>query len=93
MLHFDSIPSHHPSILGTTRSAALLSAIWDHIRRLTSDLLDNDVNTAETFGNLVTEAAFEGCLPFGSHLHMEFGNTILAAHARSPRIEGNIHSL
>ena len=78
-----SIPSHHPAIPGTITSAAVLSAIWDQIRRITSNLLENDANTSETFTNLVSEAAFEGCMPFGSHLHMDFGGSFLSSHPNS----------
>ncbi|KAG2227849.1 hypothetical protein INT45_002087, partial [Circinella minor] len=81
--NLDSIPSHHPAIPGTITSAAVLSAIWDQIRRITSNLLENDANTSETFTNLVSEAAFEGCMPFGSHLHMDFGGSFLSSHPSS----------
>ncbi|KAI8066381.1 hypothetical protein BC940DRAFT_302699 [Gongronella butleri] len=66
----DRIPSHHPSFFPMT-SLALLSALWDNLRRLTNHLLENDANAADTFTALVAEASLEGCLPFGNHLHMD----------------------
>lgn len=74
-----SIPSHHPSIPGTMTSTAILSTIWEHVRRLTSDFLENDANTSETLSTLMSEAARDGCMPFGSHLHMEFGSPFLSS--------------
>ncbi|KAI9312857.1 hypothetical protein BX666DRAFT_2030739 [Dichotomocladium elegans] len=71
--NLDSIPSHHPAMPGTAASSAVLSAIWDQVRRITTNLLENDANTCDTFYSLASEAGFEGCLPFGSHLHMELG--------------------
>jgi hypothetical protein len=68
-----SIPLHHPGIPGSTTPAAILTVIWDSLRRLTNHLLENDVNTAETWGTLMSEAMLEGCIPFGSHLHMDIG--------------------
>lgn len=79
-----SIPSHHPSVPGTVASAAVLSTIWDHLRRLATHLLENDVNTTETLGNLMSEAALDGCLPFNSHLHMDFSNAWLQGHHSTP---------
>ncbi|CAO3611757.1 unnamed protein product [Cunninghamella blakesleeana] len=69
--NLDSIPTHHPSIPGTMTSFAILSAIWNNLRRLTNHLIENDTNTADAFTSLVSEGTLEGCLPFGSHLHME----------------------
>ncbi|KAI9491666.1 hypothetical protein BDB00DRAFT_475616 [Zychaea mexicana] len=85
--NLDSIPSHHPAIPGTIASAAVLSAIWDQIRRITTNLLENDANTSDTFTNLVSEAALEGCMPFGSHLHMDFGGSFLSAYPSRKRVE------
>ncbi|KAI8098707.1 uncharacterized protein BX664DRAFT_5385 [Halteromyces radiatus] len=69
--NLDSIPTHHPSFTGTFTSIAILSAIWNNLRRLTNHLIENDTHTADAFTSLVSEATLEGCLPFGSHLHME----------------------
>ncbi|KAI8330501.1 hypothetical protein BC941DRAFT_440687 [Chlamydoabsidia padenii] len=70
-INLDSIPTHHPSFPGTITSFTILSAIWSNLRRLTNHLIENDTYTADAFTTLVSEATLEGCLPFGSHLHME----------------------
>ncbi|KAL0084027.1 hypothetical protein F4703DRAFT_1858114, partial [Phycomyces blakesleeanus] len=82
-----SIPTHHPSIPGSSTSAAILATVWHHLRRLTNHLIENDTNSTETFSNLFSEAALEGCMPFGSHLHMDFGTGLRSTYA-SPRMEG-----
>ncbi|KAI8881757.1 hypothetical protein K501DRAFT_334505 [Backusella circina FSU 941] len=69
----DSIPLHHPGIPGSATPAAILTVIWDSLRRLTNHLLENDANAADTWGTLMSEAVLEGCIPFGSHLHMDIG--------------------
>lgn len=79
-MHY-SIPSHHPSVPGSVASAAVLTTIWDHLRRLATHILENDANTTETLGNLMSEAALDGCLPFNSHLHMDFGSAWLQRHS------------
>ncbi|KAG2179424.1 hypothetical protein INT44_006270 [Umbelopsis vinacea] len=68
----DSIPTHHPSLPGSATSAAIIHSVWRNLRRLTTHIIENDTTTSETFGTLVSEATLEGCLPFGSHLHMDF---------------------
>ncbi|KAI7874317.1 hypothetical protein K492DRAFT_211634 [Lichtheimia hyalospora FSU 10163] len=70
--NLDSIPSHHPTIPGTTTSYAVFSTIWKQLCDITANILENDASASETMTSLVSEAALEGCLPFGSHLHMEF---------------------
>ncbi|ORX62065.1 hypothetical protein DM01DRAFT_1403779 [Hesseltinella vesiculosa] len=65
----DTIPGHHPSLFPMT-SLAILSALWDNLRRLTTHWLD-DTNASDTFTTLVAEATLEGCLPFSSPLYME----------------------
>ncbi|OBZ88027.1 hypothetical protein A0J61_03912 [Choanephora cucurbitarum] len=72
----DRIPVHHPGIPGMDRSNAILSVVWNSLRKITSHLIENDTNTVETISSLMSEAVFEGCMPFGSHLHMEFDNGI-----------------
>jgi hypothetical protein len=70
--NLDIIPIHHPGIEGSpSTSAAILSIVWDRLKRLTNHLIENDTNTVETISNLMSEAVLEGCMPFGSHLHME----------------------
>ncbi|CAO3642425.1 unnamed protein product [Cunninghamella echinulata] len=78
--NLDSIPTHHPSIPGTMTSFAILSAIWNNLRRLTNHLIENDTNTADAFTSLVSEGTLEGCLPFGSHLHMELSAGLRPAY-------------
>ncbi|KAI7902384.1 uncharacterized protein BX663DRAFT_543389 [Cokeromyces recurvatus] len=85
----DKIPIHHPGILGSTTSAAILSIVWDSLRRLRNHLIENDTNTVETISNLMSEAVFEGCMPFSSHLHMEFDNGIRTSSSYS-LFEGHI---
>ena len=45
--------------------------MWDNLKRFTNHILENDTNTVETISTLMSEAVFEGCIPFGSHLHMD----------------------
>ncbi|KAI9013416.1 hypothetical protein CLU79DRAFT_838801 [Phycomyces nitens] len=85
--NLDSIPTHHPSIPGSSTSAAIWATVWHHLRRLTNHLMENDTNSSETFSNLLSEAALEGCMPFGSHLHMDFATGLRSTYA-SPRMEG-----
>ncbi|KAG2180000.1 hypothetical protein INT43_003787 [Umbelopsis isabellina] len=68
----DSIPTHHPSLPGSATSAAIIHTVWRNLRRLTTHIIENDTTTSDTLGTLVSEATLEGCLPFGSHLHMDF---------------------
>lgn len=86
-LFYDRIPLHHPGIPGSSTSAAILSIVWNSLRRLTNHLLQNDTNTVETLSTLMSEAVFEGCMPFSSHLHMEIDNGIRPS---SSFFEGNI---
>ncbi|KAI9470991.1 MAG: hypothetical protein EXX96DRAFT_586430 [Benjaminiella poitrasii] len=79
----DKIPIHHPGIPGLTTSAAILSVVWDSLRRLRDHLIENDTNTAETISSLMSEAVFEGCMPFSSHLHMDFDNGIRTSSSYS----------
>lgn len=72
LINHESIPSHHPTIPGTTTSFAVFSTIWNQLCDITANILENDASASETMNSLVSEAALEGCLPFGSHLHMEF---------------------
>lgn len=73
VMHFcDSIPTHHPSLPGSATSAAIIHTVWRNLRRLTTHIIENDTTTSDTLGTLVSEATLEGCLPFGSHLHMDF---------------------
>jgi hypothetical protein len=81
------IPTHHPSFPGTITSFAILSAIWNNLRRLTNHLIENDTYTADAFTTLVSEATLEGCLPFGSHLHMELAAGLQPVYANR-RYEG-----
>lgn len=69
--NLDRIPIHHPAIPGSSTSQAILSIVWDRLKRLTNHLIENDTNTVETISNLMSEAVLEGFMPFGSHLHME----------------------
>ncbi|SAL96214.1 hypothetical protein [Absidia glauca] len=78
--NLDRIPTHHPSFPGSITSFAILSAIWNNLRRLTTHLIENDTYTADAFTTLVSEATLEGCLPFGSHLHMELAAGIRPAY-------------
>lgn len=48
--------------------------MWDSLKKLTNHLLENDTNTIETLSTIMSEAVLEGCIPFGSHLHMEIEN-------------------
>lgn len=66
-----SIPVHHPGIPGSSASTAILSIVWANLKRLTTHLIENDTNTADTLSNLMSEAVMEGCMPFSSHLHMD----------------------
>ncbi|KAL9551797.1 hypothetical protein MBANPS3_004096 [Mucor bainieri] len=86
-INLDRIPIHHPGIPGSSTSAAILSIVWNSLRRLTNHILENDTNTVETLSTLMSEAMFEGCMPFSSHLHMEFDNGIRPS---SSFFEGNI---
>lgn len=70
--------------------AALLSIIWNNLKKLRDHLIENDTNTAETLSNLMSEAVFEGCIPFSSHLHMEFDNTLHSSTTSYSFFEGNI---
>ncbi|KAI8975489.1 hypothetical protein BDF20DRAFT_836882 [Mycotypha africana] len=80
--NLDSIPIHHPgSGLESSASAAFLSLVWNSLRRLTNHLLENDANTMDTWSTLVSEAVFEGCMPFNSPLYMEIDNGITASTA------------
>ncbi|CAO3597611.1 unnamed protein product [Absidia cylindrospora] len=79
--NLDRIPTHHPSFPGSITSFAILSAIWNNIRRLTNHLIENDTYTADAFTTLVSEATLEGCLPFGSHLHMELSAGLRPTYA------------
>ncbi|KAI8353196.1 hypothetical protein BD560DRAFT_408475 [Blakeslea trispora] len=72
----DRIPIHHPGIPGIDKSNAILSIVWNSLRKITNHLIENDSNTVETISSLMSEAVFEGCMPFGSHLHMEFDSGI-----------------
>ncbi|KAI8057571.1 uncharacterized protein B0P05DRAFT_559794 [Gilbertella persicaria] len=74
--NLDSIPVHHPGIPGSNTSNAILSVVWNSLRKITNHLIENDTNTVETISSLMSEAVFEGCMPFGSHLHMEIDNSI-----------------
>ncbi|ORZ08891.1 hypothetical protein BCR42DRAFT_424227 [Absidia repens] len=85
--NLDSIPTHHPSLPGTITSFAILSALWNNLRRLTNHLIENDTYTADAFTSLVSEATLEGCLPFGSHLHMELAAGLRPAYSNR-RYEG-----
>lgn len=84
---FDRIPIHHPGIPGSSTSAAIISIVWNSLRRLTNHILENDTNTVETLSTLMSEAMFEGCMPFSSHLHMDLDNGIRPS---SSFFEGNI---
>ncbi|KAI8642417.1 hypothetical protein BD408DRAFT_416481 [Parasitella parasitica] len=86
-VNLDRIPIHHPGIPGSSTSAAILSIVWGSLRRLTNHLLENDTNTVDTLSTLMSEAVFEGCMPFSSHLHMEIDNSIRPS---SSFFEGNI---
>lgn len=71
-----SIPIHHPA--GTT---AILSIVWNSLSRFKDHLIENEANTLDRLSTIMAEAVLEGCMPFGSHLHMDKslleGNTIL----------------
>jgi len=81
--NLDSIPIHHPGLLGSTTSSAILSVVWNSVRRLTNHLIENDSNTVETLSTIMSEAVFEGYLPFGSHLHMDIGGGIRTSYHSS----------
>ncbi|CAO3625077.1 unnamed protein product [Mucor fragilis] len=86
-INLDRIPIHHPGIPGSSTSAAIISIVWNSLRRLTNHILENDTNTVETLSTLMSEAMFEGCMPFSSHLHMDLDNGIRPS---SSFFEGNI---
>ncbi|KAH8556856.1 hypothetical protein BGW37DRAFT_28169 [Umbelopsis sp. PMI_123] len=75
----DRIPTHHPSLPGSATSAAIIHSVWRNLRRFTTHIIENDTTTSETLGTLVSEATLEGCLPFGSHLHMDFNTGNLSS--------------
>ncbi|KAI7862056.1 hypothetical protein BDF14DRAFT_178694 [Spinellus fusiger] len=85
--NLDSIPTHHPSLPGSSLSAAVWASVWHHLSRLTNHLIENDTNATETFSTLLSEAAFEGCLPFSSPLHMEFNTGLHPEYSRQ-RLQG-----
>ncbi|KAI8997892.1 hypothetical protein BDB01DRAFT_846491 [Pilobolus umbonatus] len=85
--NLDSIPVHHPGFLGSSTSSAILSVVWNSVRRLTNHIIENETNTAETLSTIMSEAVFEGCLPFGSHLHMDIGAGIRTSY-HSSLLEG-----
>ncbi|KAG1444402.1 hypothetical protein G6F56_010310 [Rhizopus delemar] len=62
----DSIPIHHPA--GTT---AILSIVWNSLSRFKDHLIENEANTLDRLSTIMAEAVLEGCMPFGSHLHMD----------------------
>lgn len=53
---------------------SVLSMFWKGFLRLGNHILENDTNTIERMCGVMTESVIEGCIPFGSHIHMEFDN-------------------
>ncbi|CAO3663970.1 unnamed protein product [Rhizopus stolonifer] len=72
----ESIQTRSYIPLGKTNSIpnekTIASNVWSGLQRLKDYLIENDKDSLETFSSVISEATIEGCLPFGSHNHLQY---------------------